>query len=896
MSGHSEPQGSDTEGQEATRARDALQAAQALLGGEELLALAEEAPVGLFVSVNPVGNVLVNRRLAEIAGRRRREMLGHGWIDAVHPDDRDVVRAAMTEALESNGRVEITYRVLRPDGDVRWVEVYADGNSDDSERRSFVGSMIDVTEFKAAEAALRAGEERFRGILDHAFDMITVLEADGTVRYTTPSASRILGYPGNAGTGKLGFDFIHPDDVADVLAQFTDVAAHPGLSMTPVQFRAQRADGQWLTLEAVTTNLLDDPTVRGFVVSARDVTVQRETEAALRASEERLRDQASILEMVATGGELTETLAELCRLVEAQVDGARSTVLLVSDDGLSLRHGAAPSFSTEFVDRIDGLPIAEGSGVCGTAAHRGSVVVVPEVVADPACAPFVDVALRHDVLAAWSVPILASSDGRVLGTFATYLREARAPGPDEEAAVESVLQLAAIAIERNEFEDRLANQAQHDPLTSLPNRALFGELLDHALARAQRSGTAVAVLFLDLDRFKVVNDSLGHDAGDELLVAIARRLDSVLRPGDVVARFGGDEFTVLCEDLDVESDSAARQAMTVAERLIDAVKEPVTLDEGDEQFVSASVGIALAFTGKERPEALLRDADAAMYRAKERGRGRCEVFDQEMRDRAQQRHEVENALHHALSREELRVFYQPVIGLPDGECVGVEALLRWQHPERGLLTPGDFLAAAEETGLIVPIGAWLLERACAQAVEWRRSVRASESFRLSVNLSGRQLVHSDLADLVAGVLANSGMRPDALCIEITETVLMEEIDAGVSAVKALKALGVCVSIDDFGTGYSALGYLRRFPIDEVKIDRTFVERLGTDPEDSAIVRAVVSLGHALGVTVTGEGVETPAQLAELQALGVDCAQGHLFAPAQPPGDLTPSLVRPHRWL
>jgi predicted signal transduction protein with EAL and GGDEF domain len=334
----------------------------------------------------------------------------------------------------------------------------------------------------------------------------------------------------------------------------------------------------------------------------------------------------------------------------------------------------------------------------------------------------------------------------------------------------------------------------------------------------------------------------------------------------------------------------------VAERLIDAVKEPVTLDEGDEQFVSASVGIALAFTGKERPEALLRDADAAMYRAKERGRGRCEVFDQEMRDRAQQRHEIENALHHALSRDELRVFYQPVIALPDGSCVGVEALLRWQHPERGLLAPADFLAAAEETGLIVPIGAWLLERACEQAVEWRRSVRESDAFRLSVNLSGRQLVHSDLADLVAGVLAGSGMRPDALCIEITETVLMEEIDAGVSAVKALKALGVCVSIDDFGTGYSALGYLRRFPIDEVKIDRTFVERLGTDPEDSAIVRAVVSLGHALGVMVTGEGVETEAQLAELQALGVDAAQGYLFAPAQPPDDLTPRLVRPHRWL
>jgi diguanylate cyclase (GGDEF)-like protein/PAS domain S-box-containing protein len=887
---------SDTSGQGVERVRGALRDAHEMLGGDELLALAEAAPVGLFVSIEPFGNVLVNARLAEIAGRRRRDMLGHGWIDSVHPAERDEVTAALADVVTTSGRVELSHRVVRPDGDVRWVEVYAVRSSTDADGRSFVGSMIDVTDFKSAEAALREGEGRFRALLEHAFDMITVLEPDGTVRYSTPSASRILGYTEQAGAGRLGFDFIHPDDVGDVLAQFEQVVTRPGMSPRPIQFRAQRADGEWLTLEAVTNNLLDEPSVRGLVVSARDVTEQRGVEAALRASEERLRDQASILEMVATGGDLTETLDELCRLVEAQVEGARCTVLLVSDDGVSLRHGAAPSFPTEFVDSIDGLPIAEGSGVCGTAASRGAAVTVPDVAADPACALFVEVAHRHGVRAAWSVPILASSDDRVLGTFATYLAANRGPRPDEETAVESVLQLAAIAIERNEFEDRLANQAQHDPLTSLPNRALFGELLDHALSRAQRSGTAIAVLFLDLDRFKVVNDSLGHDAGDELLVAISRRLDSVLRPGDVVARFGGDEFTVLCEDLDLEGEVAARQAIVVAERLIDAVKEPVTLDEGDEQFVSASVGIALAFTGKERPDALLRDADAAMYRAKERGRGRCEVFDQEMRDRAQQRHEIENALHHALARDELRVFYQPVIGLPDGECIGVEALLRWQHPDRGLLAPPDFLAAAEETGLIVPIGAWLLEDACAQAVDWRHSVRSSEQFLLSVNLSARQLVHSDLADLVAGVLARVGMRPDALCIEITETVLMEDIDAGVSAVKALKALGVRVSIDDFGTGYSALGYLRRFPIDEVKIDRTFVERLGTDPEDSAIVRAVVSLGHALGVTVTGEGVETPAQLAELQALGVDAAQGHLFAPAQPPADLSPRFARPHRWL
>jgi EAL domain-containing protein (putative c-di-GMP-specific phosphodiesterase class I) len=249
-----------------------------------------------------------------------------------------------------------------------------------------------------------------------------------------------------------------------------------------------------------------------------------------------------------------------------------------------------------------------------------------------------------------------------------------------------------------------------------------------------------------------------------------------------------------------------------------------------------------------------------------------------------------------VARDEFRVFFQPIVSLRDGTCVGVEALARWQHPERGLLPPQDFLPTAEETGLVVPIGGWVLEEACRRAVEWWRALPAVDRFKLAVNLSGRQLVQADLADLVAGVLARTGLRPDALCVEITETTLMEDIDAGVGAVNALKALGVRVSIDDFGTGYSALGYLRQFPVDDVKIDRTFVERLGTDPEDAAIVAAVVSLGHALGVTVTGEGVETKAQLEMLRDLGVDAAQGYLLAPPQPAADLTPRLVRPHTWI
>jgi diguanylate cyclase (GGDEF)-like protein len=615
--------------------------------------------------------------------------------------------------------------------------------------------------------------------------------------------------------------------------------------------------------------------------------------SALRESEARLREQAAILEMIATGTARHETLSQICRLVERQIEGARCTILIVDDAGKTLYHGAAPSFPDTFVHVVDGIPVGEGSTICGAAASRAAMVAVRDAATEGLDPQFQKVAREHHIHGAWSTPIFASTGSRVLGTFATYLDAARFPTAEEESVVESLLHLAAIAIERTQFENQLAHQAHHDPLTALPNRTLFAELLEHSLRRAQRAGTAIAVLFLDLDRFKVVNDSLGHGAGDELLEAFSARLTRVLRPGDVVARFGGDEFTVLCEDL--EPGVADRQAIGVAERLLDTLREPFQLG-GEEHFVSTSIGIAISFSGADHPEALLRDADAAMYRAKERGKGRCEVFDEEMRERARHRHETENALHRAVSRDEFRVFYQPIVSVRDGKCVGVEALARWEHPERGLLAPDQFLDAAEETGLVVRIGAQVLEEACAQAVEWCRARGDTDGFQLAVNLSGRELVHADLPDLVAGVLAGVGLRPDVLCVEITETVLMDDMDAGIAAVKALKALGVRVSIDDFGTGYSALGYMRRFPVDNVKIDRTFVERLGTDPEDAAIVAAVVSLGHALGVSVTGEGVETSTQLEILRGLGVDTVQGFLFAMPQPAEELTPLLTVPRRWL
>jgi diguanylate cyclase (GGDEF)-like protein/PAS domain S-box-containing protein len=420
---------------------------------------------------------------------------------------------------------------------------------------------------------------------------------------------------------------------------------------------------------------------------------------------------------------------------------------------------------------------------------------------------------------------------------------------------------------RKSAEDELSWQAHHDALTGLPNRALFVQQLQGALDR-RRADPAdrghVAVLFVDLDDFKVVNDSLGHEAGDRLLGAVAERLHRVLRPEDVIARFGGDEFTVLLSNVTDE-----RAAVRVVDRLTAALRAPISLD-GEQRYVTASVGLSLA--GDEDPQALLRDADAAMYRAKAQGKGRHVVFDAAMRRAALERLELEAALRHAVERDELVLLYQPLVSLPEGRVKGTEALLRWDHPVHGRITPDRFIPLAEQTGLIVPIGAWVVHEACRQAVTW------PSDLTVAVNVSPRQLGTIDLIAVVADALAKTGLEPARLCLEITETALLSDVEGVTTALTALKRLGVRLAIDDFGVGHASLLQLRRLlPVDSLKIDKSFVDGIVHDAEDSAIVQGVVSLARSLGLEAVAEGVETAEQAALLDGMDCQSAQGFLFA-------------------
>ena len=597
-----------------------------------------------------------------------------------------------------------------------------------------------------------------------------------------------------------------------------------------------------------------------------------------KRSEALLQTQTRILESIAAGSDLQQVFNSLCLLLEQQSPGVLCSILLLDAEAGQMRAGAAPSLSSEVAAALDGLVIGEGTGSCGTAAYRGEAVFVTDVATDPVWALYRDFAIGHNIYACWSTPFFSQA-GDVLGTFALSHCVPCEPTAHHREMMKTAAHLASIAVEGHRAAAQLKQQALYDALTGLPNRVLFLEQLQQRLLQHQQhSSPGFAVLFLDVDQFKLINDSLGHNVGDQMLIEIARRLQPCLSPQETFARLSGDEFAILLNSVEDES-----QAQGLANAFQTALSVPLKLKE-HEVFASVSIGIAQSSNSYRYAEEILRDADTAMYRAKALGRERYVIFDQTMHIQTVARLQLEIDLRRAVeelalqSHSQFQLYYQPIVSFSSQKIVGFEALIRWQHPERGLVSPLNFISIAEETGLILSIGRWVLQSACQQLRSWQ-DMGLAQSLTMSVNVSSCQFLQPNFVSQLQQILSETEVAAADLKLEITESILMEASPLVINQFEMLQNLGIKLSLDDFGTGYSALSYLYRFPIHTLKIDRSFVQSLGQG--QAKLVQTIAALAQGLEMDTVAEGVETPEQLAQLQAIGCDAYQGYLFSPPVP---------------
>jgi diguanylate cyclase (GGDEF)-like protein/PAS domain S-box-containing protein len=819
-----------------------------------------------------------NARYAAMFGTEPARIIGRFVRDVVEPGAREEVESHLNAALAGD---TVNYeRELRVgDGEPRFIEAVLLPQRLHGRGRGEVWVVArDITARKQAELKLRAAVERLELSLEASEVSLWEWDRQGDKVFLAKEWSKIIG-------GEIRETYtttdeilggVHPDDVERVKGVLKE-CFYGKRSHYVEERRVRTLQGGWRWLMSRGRVIERDEKGYALRMSGTHIDITH-----LKESEQLITGQKKVLELIASGASLDVTLTALTSMVEAMFPEMLCSVLLTDKSGTRLHCAAAPNLPAEYNDAIEGITIGPQVGSCGTAAYRRERVIVSDIDSDPLWSDFRDLALRSHLRACWSQPILSLS-GSVLGTFAMYYPRSASPTPRELEVVEAAGALVGIAVARKRDEDRLAFMAQFDTLTGLPNRHLLQDRLGQSMARAHRDEKQVAVIFLDLDRFKEINDTLGHGAGDRVLQAVSGRLRGCLRENDTVARLGGDEFTVILENIaDLE------EVHQVAQKILAAFAHPVAM-EGTDLFVTPSLGIALYPSDGGDVESLLKHADMAMYHAKGKGRNNYQFYSSAMSADATDRMTIESSLRQALEREEFVLYYQPVLDIATQEIVGAEALLRWRHPQWGMVSPGRFIHVAEQTGLIVPIGEWILNQVCAQGAQWLHG--PYRAVPIAVNLSARQFRKDTLPSIIREALDRNGLPGELLKLEITESLLMESPASSRAILEGLKKLGIGIALDDFGTGYSSLSYLKHFPLDIVKIDQSFVRDVVTDSDDAAIVKAMIGLAHNLQLKLTGEGVETEEQLRFLREQGCDYAQGYLFSRPVPAEEFAQMLSR-----
>lgn len=803
---------------------------RALLGlMSDVLIVFNRAGVYLkFVSANP-----------SLMVRPAEEVLGRSLGEFFEPELVRKLTGAIECTLDTRAPARLEYSL-----EIRGRQVWFDATVSPLDDERVVWVARDVTHAHRDAQALKDSEQLFRLLTENSIDAISRLSPDLRTLYVSPSIQNIIGFTPGELIGRHPLESVHPDDQELLLAAYREALSDPA-NVATVSYRRHHRDGHYVWCETTGHAIFgDNGEVSEVHVITRDISARKRAEDQMCEAEARYR---SIFE----------------NAVEGIFQTSPTGRYLTANPSLARIYGFdAPK---ELLDSYSDI----GHQLYVDSRKR---------------AEFIEEMARAGMVSNFEAQI-KRKDGQIIW-ISENAREVR----DDEGVLLYYEGTVEDITARKSAQDQLLHDALHDRLTGLANRTLFSNRMTQAFSRLKRHPDApFAVLFLDFDRFKSINDSLGHLAGDELLVLIARRLEEYLRPGDTVSRLGGDEFAVLLEEVRDQHD-----AIHVAERVQSAMSRPFTLG-GQEVFSSASIGIAIAHAGYDNPDDLLRDADMAMYRAKAQGKARFALFDAGMHTRAVALLQLETDLRWAIERREFELHFQPIVSLNTGRITSFEALVRWRHPERGLVSPAEFIPVAEETGWIVPIGAWVLETACEQMAHWQAELCLDPPLMMSVNLSGKQFSQPDLIPFISRQLQRWDIAPDNLKLEITESAIMEQAQSVTERLHTLREIGVKLALDDFGTGYSSLSYLHRFPIDTLKIDRSFVMRMQEGGENREIVRTIVALGLNLGLDVIAEGIEEDAQLRDLRELGCKGGQGYFFARPLPPDAALELLKSNSRW-